>query len=190
MPNNFMFDLIAPVYDHLITEREKHILCTPLNLPAEGWLLDAGGGTGRASHMLTEYVDNMVVADLSLPMLRAAKKKGMTNLVQASSTALPFAPETFSRVMVIDSLHHMDNQAGSVTEMLRTLKKGGRMLIEEPDISILGVKLIALLEKLMLMKTYFHNPAEIEKLVAANGVETQVTSDGQASAWVIADKAA
>jgi demethylmenaquinone methyltransferase/2-methoxy-6-polyprenyl-1,4-benzoquinol methylase len=90
--------------------------------------------------------------------------------------------------MVIDALHHMDDQPGSVAELVRTLKPGGRMLIEEPDIKIFAVKLIALMEKLMLMKSYFHTPAEIEEIVALHGIKTQIASDGMASAWVIADK--
>lgn len=188
MTNNFLFDLLAPFYDHIISEKEQHTLREPLNLPAEGWLLDAGGGTGRASSALAELVDHLVIADLSLTMLQTAKDKGIENLVQASSNAMPFAPETFSRIMVIDALHHMDDQSGSVNEMLRTLKPGGRMLIEEPDINFFGVKLIAVMENLMLMKSHFHSPQEIVEIVAANGVETELSSDGKAGAWVIATK--
>ena len=186
MPNNFLFDLLAPFYDHIISEKEQDTLHQPLNLPAKGWLLDAGGGTGRASSALVPLVDHMVICDLSLTMLQTAKEKGIANLVQATSNALPFVPEAFSRIMVIDALHHMDDQPGSVTEMLRTLKPGGRMLIEEPDINIFGVKLIAVMEKLMLMKSHFHSPAEIEEIISANGVKTQLASDGKAGAWIIA----
>jgi demethylmenaquinone methyltransferase/2-methoxy-6-polyprenyl-1,4-benzoquinol methylase len=188
MPNNFLFDLLAPFYDHMISEKEQDTLRQPLNLPADGWLLDAGGGTGRASSPLVPLVDHMVIADLSFTMLQAAKEKGIPNLVQATSTAMPFAPETFNRIMVIDALHHMEDQNGSVTELLRALKPGGRMLIEEPDINIFGVKLIAVMEKLLMMKSHFHSPAEIAEMVFANGVKTEISSDGNASAWVIADK--
>lgn len=188
MPNNILFDLIAPLYDRLISEKEPDALVEPLGLPSEGWLLDAGGGTGRASSSLAPLVDHLVIADLSFSMLQAARQKGIHNLVQASSTAMPFAPETFSRIMVIDALHHMDDQPGSVAELVRALKPGGRMLIEEPDIHIFGVKLIAVMEKLMLMKSHFHTPAEIEAFAAVHKIKTRITSDGNASAWVIVEK--
>jgi demethylmenaquinone methyltransferase/2-methoxy-6-polyprenyl-1,4-benzoquinol methylase len=188
MPNNFLFDLLAPLYDHIFSQKAQDTLREPLKLPTGGWMLDAGGGTGRASSALVPLVDHLVIADLSFSMLQAAKEKGIANLVQASSVALPFAPETFTRIMVIDALHHMEDQPGSVTELLRTLREGGRILIEEPDINIFGVKLIAVMEKLLLMKSHFHTPDEIEEIVAAHGVQTQVASDGQASAWVIAEK--
>ncbi len=190
MPNNFLFDLLAPLYDHVISPKDSDDLMDPLALPAAGWMLDVGGGTGRASARLKDAIDHMVICDLSYSMLEKAKEKGVTNLVQASSKNLPFSPETFERVMVVDALHHMNDQKDSVEEMLRTLKKGGRILIEEPDIRLFAVKLIALMEKIALMKSYFHTPDEIVEMVASFGLETRLDSDGKGSAWIIADKPA
>ena len=190
MPNNFLFDLLAPFYDHVISPKDSDDLMDPLALPAAGWMLDVGGGTGRASARLKDAIDHMVICDLSYSMLEKAKEKGVTNLVQASSKNLPFSPETFERIMMVDALHHMNDQKGSVEEMLRTLKKGGRILIEEPDIRLFAVKLIALMEKIALMKSYFHTPDEIVEMVASFGLETQLDSDGKGSAWIIADKPA
>lgn len=187
MANNFLFDLIAPLYDHIINEKDKDALLEPLALPAEGWLLDAGGGTGRASAGLAGQVEHMVIADLSFSMLLSAKERGITNLVQASSTALPFPAETFSRVMVIDALHHMDDQPKSVAALLHVLKPDGRLLIEEPDIRVFAVKLIALGEKLLLMRSHIHTPSEIEGFARAAGAQTRLDSDGAGSAWIIAE---
>jgi demethylmenaquinone methyltransferase/2-methoxy-6-polyprenyl-1,4-benzoquinol methylase len=153
MPNNFLFDFLGPFYDHVISPKSPDDLHEPLNLPADGWLLDAGGGTGRASAGLADEVNHLVICDLSAPMLREAQTKGIQNLVQASAAHLPFAKETFERIMVVDALHHMPDQKNTVGEMLRTLKFQGRMLIEEPDIEQFGVKLIALFERLALMKS-------------------------------------
>jgi len=188
MPNNFLFDLLGPFYDHVISPKEAQDLLQPLNLPSNGWLLDAGGGTGRASVRLKEMVGNLVICDLSEPMLREAQSKGIQNLVQASVTHLPFAEETFERIMVIDALHHMPDQKETVGEMLRTLKKNGRLLIEEPDIRLLAVKLIALFEKLALMKSTFNSPLKISQMVEEFGAQAKIASDGKGSAWVMADK--
>ncbi len=188
MPNNILFDFLAPFYDHVISPKEQEPLHTPLNLPADGWLLDAGGGTGRASSALASQIDHMVICDLSYSMLSKAREKGVRNLVQASSKRLPFAAETFERVLVVDALHHMDDQPGSVAQLLRALKPGGRMLIEEPDIHLFGVKLIALFETLALMKSKIHKPEEIKAMVEANGASATLDSDGKGSAWVIVDK--
>ena len=188
MPNNFLFDLLAPFYDHVIRPKEDDSLSIPLNLPSDGWMMDAGGGTGRASAMLVEKVEHFLICDLSFSMLQTAQEKGIQNLVQASATALPFAEGTFERIMVIDALHHMPEQNKTVGEMLRTLKTTGRMLIEEPDIRLFAVKLIALFEKIALMKSYFHTEDEIKAMVESYGAVTEIDNDGKGSVWVIAKK--
>ena len=188
MPNNFLFDLLAPFYDHVISPKEDGVLAGPLGLPSSGWMMDAGGGTGRASASLVGEVEHLLICDLSFSMLQTAQEKGIQNLVQASATALPFADGTFERIMVIDALHHMPEQKKTVGEMLRTLKSSGRMLIEEPDISLFAVKLIALFEKLALMKSYFHKKEEIKEMVESYGAAATMDSDGKGSAWVIAEK--
>lgn len=188
MPNNFLFDLLAPLYDHVISPKEDGVFSGPLDLPTNGWLMDAGGGTGRASNGLDGQVDHLLICDLSFSMLQTAREKGIRNLVQASATALPFEAGTFDRIMVIDALHHMPDQKDTVGEMLRTLKTSGRMLIEEPDIEIFAVKLIALAEKLALMKSHFHTKEQIKAMVESFGAQASIDSDGKGSAWVIAEK--
>lgn len=188
MPNNFLFDLLGPFYDHVIGPKEPEALREALNLPSSGWLLDAGGGTGRASAGIREMIDNLVICDLSEPMLREAQAKGIPNLVQASATHLPFAKNTFERIMVIDALHHMPDQKETLGEMLRTLKKNGRLLIEEPDIRLFAVKMIALFEKLVLMKSTFHSPIKIKEMAETFGAKVQIGSDGKGSAWIMAEK--
>lgn len=188
MPNNFLFDLLGPFYDHVIGPKTPESLRHPLNLPSRGWLLDAGGGTGRASAGLRELTGNLVICDLSVSMLKEAQAKGIQNLVLASATQLPFAAETFDRIMVIDALHHMPEQKTTVGEMLRTLKKNGRLLIEEPDIRLFAVKLIALFEKLALMKSIFHSPPQIQSMAESFGAQVNIGSDGKGSAWVMVDK--
>ncbi len=62
---NRHFDLIAFAYDRLLGPPHADDLKELLRLPTRGRLLDAGGGTGRASLPLRPHVDGVVVADLS-----------------------------------------------------------------------------------------------------------------------------
>jgi len=188
MPNNQLFDLLGPLYDHIFSIRDADQLLDPLKLPASGWLLDLGGGTGRSSIGLTDQVDLILVCDLSMSMLQSAQKKGVQYLVQASATDLPFSAESFERIMVIDALHHMPDQKNTVGEMTRLLKPGGRLLIEEPDIRFFAVKLIALAEKLMLMRSKFHTPVEIQSMAEGYDVTASIGTDGQVSAWIMVEK--
>ena len=69
--------------------------------------------------------------------------------------------------------------------MFRVLKPGGVLVIEEPDIRTFGVKLIALAEKLLLMRSHFLAPDGIMKLFDVGEIETK-SADG--TAWVIVKK--
>ncbi|MDO9301402.1 MAG: hypothetical protein Q7T89_08460, partial [Anaerolineales bacterium] len=61
----------------------------------------------------------------------------------------------------------------------------GLLVIEEPDIRTFGVKLIALAEKLLLMRSHFLAPDEIMKLFP-RGEKNIRAEDG--TAWVIVRK--
>jgi demethylmenaquinone methyltransferase/2-methoxy-6-polyprenyl-1,4-benzoquinol methylase len=47
---------------------------------------------------------------------------------------------------------------------MRVLEPEGRSVIEEPDIRTFGVKLVALAEKILLMRSHFLSPIQIASL--------------------------
>jgi demethylmenaquinone methyltransferase/2-methoxy-6-polyprenyl-1,4-benzoquinol methylase len=152
-------------------------------LPVKGRLLDVGGGTGRVSSAICDLVDDVVIADVSLGMLKQAWNSSLS--VCGASEFLPFPDDSFERVIMVDALHHIVNHADSALEMFRVLKPDGVLVIEEPDIRAFSVKLIALAEKLLLMRSHFLAPDQIVKLLE-EGEGKIKTEDG--SAWVIFKK--
>jgi len=182
---NSHFNLLAPFYDRVIPFVRLEQMLKVLALPHVGSLLDAGGGTGRVAEALRPHVGWIVVADVSSGMLTQARQKDLL----ATSTAtehLPFADGTFDRVLMVDALHHVVSQAETIRELYRVLKIGGRLVIEEPDLRTFGVKLIAVAEKLALMRSHFLAPPQIARLFpldAKVGIEAE-----ENTAWVIVEK--
>ncbi len=181
------FDLIASIYDRLIGPPDTERLQQLLKLPTHGWLLDGGGGTGRVSSHLNGLVGHIVVGDLSHRMLKKAKEKKVCP-VRTHIERLPFADEFFDRVLVVDALHHFCDQCEAIEDLLRVLKPGGRLVIEEPDFNHIGVKLLALAEKLFLMRSHFHTPQKIRDMIASCGYSAKIENDGRYTAWVVAQK--
>ncbi len=182
------FDALAPLYDRLIGPPDPARLRALLDLPTTGWVLDAGGGTGRIAAQLRALAGNLVLLDRSLPMLRQAQGKSLWP-IQGDVTRLPFPHAYFDRIAVVDALHHFADQRATIGELLRVLRPGGRLVIEEPDIARVAVKLVALAERLALMGSHFSTPTEICAMVVAHGAQARIASDGGFAAWVVAEKA-
>ncbi len=179
------FDFLAPIYDRAIPFSRLELMLKMVNLPVEGLLLDAGGGTGRVASALRPYVRAALVADFSPGMLAQARRKGLSAL-QAPAERLPFPEGTFERIIMIDALHHVHHQAETIAELWRVLKSGGRLVIEEPDVRTLTVKLVAVGEKLALMRSHFLSPPQIAALFPPQAkikIETE-----SYNAWVIIEK--
>jgi ubiquinone/menaquinone biosynthesis C-methylase UbiE len=187
MPLFDHFSFIAPVYDHAIRLGEMEGFIRRAALPTNGWLLDAGGGTGRVAYALRAQADHLVVADVSRGMLAQAKQKGSLHTVNGETEQLPFSNSSFDRVIMVDALHHVADQAQTARELWRVLKPGGRIIIEELDIRTLIVKLVAVGEKIALMRSHFIAPPKIVALFSLYSPQSQIETEGY-NAWVILEK--
>lgn len=183
------FDLIAPLYDLFVRLPVSKQFQELLNLPVEGLLLDAGGGTGRVSHRIRAPIGKLIVCDLSHAMLRQAKvKKGLTT-VRAKAEQLPFADNVFERVVIVDALHHFHDQQTAIRDLVRVLKPGGRMVIEEPDRDRFLVKLLIVAEQMAFMRSRILRMADIAGLLMQEGLVPCIVRGSSFASWVVADKA-
>jgi ubiquinone/menaquinone biosynthesis C-methylase UbiE len=178
------FAAIAPLYARVAYSKAA-IMRELAELPVNGRLLDVGGGTGRVASAIRDLADKVVVADVSFGMLDKADRFSLKP-VCGGSESLPFADSSFERVIMVDALHHVIHHVNSAHEMFRVLKPGGLLVIEEPDIRAFSVKLIALAEKLLLMRSHFLTPDQIVKLFS-DGERNIRTEDG--TVWIVVKKA-
>jgi len=182
------FDWLASIYDRIFEVQDATRLRELLKLPITGWMLDAGGGTGRVSSQFSPLVGKLIICDPSQKMLQQARKKGNLSTVQSRVERLPFSDESFERILVVDSFHHFRNQQQAIHNLLRALKPGGRIVIEEPDIDHVAVKIVAIIEKLLLMRSRFYSPKQIADLFLVNGRKAFIEHDGKFTAWIVVDK--
>ena len=187
MPIFDHFDFLAPIYDRVIRAPGESPLFALLDPPPSGWLLDAGGGTGRVAAALSERFEKVVIADGSRPMLGQALAKGCCAAVAGYTERLPFSDGAFERVIMVDAYHHLSDQRASLDELWRVLAPGGRLVIEEPDIAVFGVKMVALAEKLALMRSHFVRPEAIAAGLEALGAATKIVRQDH-NAWILGER--
>jgi demethylmenaquinone methyltransferase/2-methoxy-6-polyprenyl-1,4-benzoquinol methylase len=181
------FDFLAPIYERFIRPIDPSRLSSLVGLPITGQLLDAGGGTGRISYALRQWVGGIVVVDSSIGMLEQAKSKAALHTVCSNTEKLPFHNEIFERVIMVDALHHVSDITATLDELWRVVKPGGRIVIEEPDIHTYSVKFLALIEKLTLMRSHFVSPQNIQNAFDDKNASHRIISEGMTS-WIIVDK--
>lgn len=94
-----------------------------LNINHSGWILDVGVGTGL---LLKKFINQwalVVGIDLSLSMLKTAKKRIQNNtkveLILADADHLPFKEDIFPTVTTFTLLQNMPNPLNTIRELLR-----------------------------------------------------------------------
>ena len=187
MKNLDHFNLISPIYDRVFGRRVDQEIVTLMDLEPDQNLLDVGGGTGRVSILFKDICENLVVADSARKMLQQAKNKNL-DCIQSHSEKLPLPNGSFHRVIIVDAFHHVLNQRQTLSEMWRVLKPGGKMVIEEPDIKNFYVKLIAIGEKLLFMRSRFRSPKKILEMCQFNDVASREVNRNDGIAWIMITK--
>jgi ubiquinone/menaquinone biosynthesis C-methylase UbiE len=184
MPHFNHFDFLAPIYDRFIKTDYSTRLIAVAGLPVSGRLLDAGGGTGGKSYQLLNMVTGIVIADSSMGMLAQAAKKEGLKTVCSQTERLPFKDESFERVIMVDALHHVSDYRKTAGELWRVVRPGGRIVIEEPDIRATPIKIMAIVEKLTLMRSHFISPQDIAATFAYPNATVKIEIENSIS-WIV-----
>ncbi len=187
MPRLDHFDFLAPLYDLIFSPPHGGKLAELAELPINGLLLDVGGGTGRVAQGFVHHAEQVVVADSSHRMLAQTHRKQGLLPAECLAEQLPFAAGCFQRVIMVDSYHHLADQLQSLREGWRVLGPGGLLVVEEPNIENLGVKLMAVGERLLRMRSHPVPGDQVAELLAAMDAEVEVHK-GSHTYWVVARK--
>ena len=95
-------------------------------------ILDAGCGTGLFTTDILARGPRVVGLDISLPMLRRAAKKTVGypfSPVSGDMMTLPFADETFDKVVSVTALEFMEDAEGALRELFRVAKHRAYIIV-------------------------------------------------------------
>jgi demethylmenaquinone methyltransferase/2-methoxy-6-polyprenyl-1,4-benzoquinol methylase len=142
-----LFDSIAPRYDllnHLLSLRRdlywRKMAVRELK-GFEGWILDIATGTGDVAIEIVHQngIHRKVFGlDFSRPMIKAAHrkifKKNLSQTIALSlgdALFLPFRKNSFSASIVAFGLRNILNKEQALSEMVRVVKEGGKVIVLE-----------------------------------------------------------
>jgi demethylmenaquinone methyltransferase/2-methoxy-6-polyprenyl-1,4-benzoquinol methylase len=187
-----LFGLVAPFYDAVAGIAQPNIerLNALAKLEGADRFLDAGGGTGRVAQALQQLLPEgtpVWLVDLSSGMLQQAAEKSGIVPCRAAAEALPFPDGYFPAILAIDTFHHFHDHARAARELIRILAPGGRLVIEEPDVRRFVVKLVALGERLALMRSHFYPPDELMGFFDADDLMLDLHEEDH-TYWLVVEK--
>lgn len=132
-----MFSTIAPRYDFVtrmlsfgMDRRWKQRGVTRAELPEDALVLDLAAGTGDFSELILKRLPRAraVAVDLTEPMLRQARLRGLRDVACADAIRLPFADGTFDGVFVGYGLRNFPCLQTALREIERVTRPGGMMV--------------------------------------------------------------
>jgi SAM-dependent methyltransferase len=101
-------------------------------------VLDVGCAWGRE----TIQFRNAVGVDLCLPYLKTARNYTKHDYVFADANHLPFRSAVFDFICSSEVIEHLTNAQEAISEIVRTLTEGGRLVIQTPNRHITLGKII------------------------------------------------
>jgi demethylmenaquinone methyltransferase/2-methoxy-6-polyprenyl-1,4-benzoquinol methylase len=132
-----MFGAIAPRYDFVtrifsygMDRRWKRAGVADVALPETAVILDLAAGTGDFSKLVLDQLPRAraVAVDLTEPMLRVARERGVREAVCGDACALPFPANSFDCVFVGYGLRNFPNLSLALREIERVTRPGGRIV--------------------------------------------------------------
>jgi ubiquinone/menaquinone biosynthesis C-methylase UbiE len=124
-----VFDMFAELFSPLFTEGPNSVI------------LDMCSGSGMHLPVLNQFPGTIIGADLSFGLLEVARglkrelQLDTTFLVQSLAEKIPLKDDTCDAIIMIDAIHHVEDQAGVIKELSRVAKPNAPFLLIEPNVT-------------------------------------------------------
>ena len=132
------WDQVAGVYDIFVRfiNKETHAKLRKIIadlIGREDTVLECACGTGMLSEVIASKCKKLTATDFSGRMLNKARKNCVrfSNIAfqKANITSLPYADESFDKVVAGNVIHLLDNPMTALSELNRVCKDGGMLII-------------------------------------------------------------
>jgi len=142
-----IYNTIGKTYSHTRKADRRIVtqLCDKLHvdkLESNSHLLDVGAGSGnytiaiankRSDINITGLEPSEVMISQSYNNCKKNNPDGNVEFIQAYSNNIPFDNETFDGLTCILALHHFENLAICIQEMMRVVKRGAKVVLLTAD---------------------------------------------------------
>ena len=114
----------------IVAQAEERVLLSLVGDVKTQAILDVGCGTGRYAKLLEDLGARMFGIDFSRKMIHIAKTiTEIACYIVADASHLPFKDNVFHIVLSALVVNHIENLNLFLTEMLRTCRKGGELVM-------------------------------------------------------------
>ncbi len=118
----------------VLKRRKLHELTRALG-ETEGFrCLDLGSDNGVVSLVLRRRGGSWASADLTEEATQAIRGLVGDDVHLIDAASLPFREGEFDRVVVVDMLEHVKDEAAFVSELIRITRPGGRLIVNTPHL--------------------------------------------------------
>jgi SAM-dependent methyltransferase len=132
----------------------KHFTSTiELYISKSDHVLDLGCGPGGFLSIISSMCKSVIGVDITPNFITECNAMIKENKIQNASSiliapgTLPFPDTYFDKIVMVDTIHHLENIHDTLNEIARVLKKNGLLLIFEPNKLNPLLYLLCLLDK-------------------------------------------
>ncbi len=113
--------LLGKLHHEVVFQRRVRALVRALSPLLEGGdVLDVGSGNGMLSHLIMQQRPDVKISGLDVHL----REESYVPTVHYDGQTIPYPDGSFSRVMLVDVLHHTDDPVHMLRECLRVSRKG------------------------------------------------------------------
>jgi len=173
-----IYDFFENIYytiSHQIHPNLVDLILNQWNLLRPGYeVIDIGAGEGKLDLELLNHIDvHFEFCDIDREKLASIPSKSSVSINVTDVSELDFPDESFDVAFCINALHHFEKPELSIREVIRVLKKNGKLLIVDYESQALLTRIFNIIAKVQKRHRHFFTLFELTKYLKYLGLNTQ-----------------